>query len=83
MTRLPFSVTRQRRLRGPLMTMLRTWSRLRMRPGNRHQEGKHDRLQKGKHRSTIPACGDDAAAGRQGCLRCNNFRKSGNYVAMD
>jgi hypothetical protein len=40
------------------------WSR-----GNRHDDGKQDRHQKGKHRSTALACGHDAAAGGQGCLR--------------
>ena len=37
--------------------------------GNRHADGKRDRHQKGKHRSTALACGEDAAAGGPGCLR--------------
>jgi hypothetical protein len=37
--------------------------------GDRQRDGKHDRQPKGKHRSTAPACGPDAAAGGQGCSR--------------
>ncbi len=37
--------------------------------GNRHDDGKRDRHQEGKHRSTALACGVDAAAGGNGCFR--------------
>jgi hypothetical protein len=48
--------------------------------GNRHRKGKRDRHRKGKHRSTFSACGNEAAAGGQGCVRWTNLQIFGDSV---